>query len=629
MLVLRLLRASDKGEELCDALAAWRAGQQTGVAFEPNTATFREIPDSPFAYWVSDRIRALFGELAPFGSKGRTVKQGLATANDFRFVRAWWEVDPRKLGRKWYPFVKGGEYSPFYADVHLVVNWGDGGREMYAFDKAYVRNRSYYFRPGLTWPRRTGGLSFRSAPRGSVFGDKGPMAFVSSDDPEAIMAVNAVANSKVFGYLVSLRLARTELAQSYEVGLIQGTAMPALDAAARSTLSDAAMAAWSLKRASDRHIHSSHAFVLPALLQTSGESLAIRATRWSERTGAASAEFAAIRSEIDEIAIGLYGISDEDRNAMEQGPDNTADASTDAGADDSESPDATEGDAAVEFVTLVSSLLEWCVGVAFGHFDIRLATGNRKPPRDPEPFDPLPRASPGMLAASSGIPSGNPPAGYPISIPADGVLVDDVGHQCDIVRRVRLVFDQLDPQRGHRWLDEACEAIGSDLRVWLSRAFFKWHLARHSRSRRKAPVFWQLGTMSRSYSVWLYYPRLTRDSSTACSTITCCPSFATRRRSLPSSGSARLPAPPHGGVAKSSVSRTSSTNSERSGPRSNESRRSGSPRWTTGLSSTWPRSGVCWERIVPGSERRRRNGSRWPTESTIGHGGRCICGRSA
>jgi len=60
------------------------------------------------------------------------VKQGLATADDFRFVRAWWEISPPTVGRgceetvqgkRWAPFAKGGEYSPYYADVHLVVNW--------------------------------------------------------------------------------------------------------------------------------------------------------------------------------------------------------------------------------------------------------------------------------------------------------------------------------------------------------------------------------------------------------------------------------------------------------------------------------------------------------------------------
>ena len=47
-------------------------------------------------------------------------------------------------------------------------------------------------------------------------------------------------------------------------------------------------------------------------------------------------------------------------------------------------------------------MLSWAVGVAFGRFDIRLATSEREINPDPEPCDPLPAKSPGM------VPDGDP-----------------------------------------------------------------------------------------------------------------------------------------------------------------------------------------------------------------------------
>ena len=67
--------------------------------------------------------------------------RALATGDDFRFVRAFWEVDPRRIARgaaghkgggRWCPFAKGGEYSPYWADIHLVVDWEDDGRASHA-----------------------------------------------------------------------------------------------------------------------------------------------------------------------------------------------------------------------------------------------------------------------------------------------------------------------------------------------------------------------------------------------------------------------------------------------------------------------------------------------------------------
>ena len=65
-------------------------------------------------------------------------------------------------------------------------------------------------------------------------------------------------------------------------------------------------------------------------------------------------------------------------------------------------------------VGLAAGLVSWAVGVAAGRFDVRLATGEREWPEEPDPFDPLPVCSPGMLTGDDGLPLAVPPEGYPI-----------------------------------------------------------------------------------------------------------------------------------------------------------------------------------------------------------------------
>jgi hypothetical protein len=107
---------------------------------------------------------------------------------------------------------------------------------------------------------------------------------------------------------------------------------------------------------------------------------------------------------------------------------------------------------------------------------------------------------------------------YPLRISWDGILVDDPGfnggqpHRDDVVRRVRDVLDALWEDKAHGVEQDACEHIGvKDLRDYFRRphAFFQDHLTRYSKSRRKAPIYWPLSTASGSYTVWLYYHRLT------------------------------------------------------------------------------------------------------------------------
>ena len=516
-LFLRLLAEEDKGSVLAAVLGHVRGGAADEHVFQVAPESFRQVPGAPFAYWVGEGMRGLFSRLPVFEGKGRTVKQGLATADDFRFVHAVWEVPGDDVGRRWRLFVKGGAYSPFYADVHLVVNWAKNGAEVANFldprtGKICSRpqNTKYYLRPGLTWPRRTqSGLALRAMPAGCIFADKGPAAFVENDNPEALLALLAITNSRAFRTLVEFQMAFG----SYEVGVIQRTPVPDISEDDRRTLAHLAHRAWSVKRAVDTAELTSHAFVLPALLQAPGATLAERAAAWSARLTQAEQELAEAQAHIDERCFDLYGFAVQDREAAVGG---ACEAEKVPGGEGDE-----EGGAPADATALAAALLDWLVGAAFGRFDVRLAASGREPPPEPEPFDPLPVCSPGMLADESGLPLAEAPAGYPLELPPGGMLVDDPGleggvpAESDIVRRLRAVLEAVFAEQASEVEAELCQMLGvRDLRTYLRKpsGFFADHLSRYSKSRRKAPIYWPLSTASGSYTIWIYYPRLTADT---------------------------------------------------------------------------------------------------------------------
>lgn len=474
---LRLMKEQDKQGALLSAISSSRAGLSDERVFQTDPDDFKIIPGAPFAYWVNHSIRLAFKKHPRFESEGRTAKQGLATADDNRFLRVWWEVAPNADG--WYSFAKGGSHSQHYADVYLMVNWADGGAEIKnnLNEKGGIRSNvwmlkdtapKFFFRPGLTWPLRTNGLSFRVIPSQCIFGHKGPVGFASSDDDSSLLELSAILNSKPFGYLVSLQLARTELAQSYEVGLIQQTPVPDLFSDQCSNLAMLARRAWSLKRMLDAITETSHAFLLPAALLT-------RMGNYDPSD--IEAELGQIQVEIDSIAFDLYGFSETDRqvtSGQTEAESSVAEDEADDDIDDVE-PEAPPVDA----------LLSWTVGVSFGRFDLRLATGEREAPAEPEPFDPLPAKSPGML----------PDGAEPFHMHA-GILVDDQGHPHDLARLIEEVLSRVDV------------SVPDEVRRWLQKDFFAFHLQRYSKSRRKAPIYWPLSTTSGNYTLWVYYPSL-------------------------------------------------------------------------------------------------------------------------
>jgi len=524
---LRVLEVDDKATGLLGAIREPERvrGQQR---FELDPRSFASMPRSPFAYWVSERLRRLFTDLSPFDGEGRTAKVGLQTSDDFRFVRAWWAVPAAHVSARWFPFAKGGTFSPFYVDVHLAVNWERAGREMKAWaDPLYdnsgwsriIKSTELYFRPGLTWPLRATRFAPQALQGGSVFSVRGYCAFTPEKD---LAWTLAVFNSSVFDYLFKVTLGRFGFPE-FIVGVLQLLPWPdSPSVMVQKVLTRGARRAWSLKRSLDSRTESSHAFTLPALLQVAGADIAARAATWAEHVRTVDGELSGIQAEIDERCFTLYGIDEADRRSITEGfgggdseSQSSEEASEDDVNEDGANEDSDESESASDAAGLATAVLSWAVGVAFGRFDVRLATGARPLPTEPEPFDPLPACSPGMLTGGDGLPLARPPADYSLAFPESGVLVDDRGHAQDFAAAVRAVFEVIFGADADRWWDDVAALLdpkGHDVRGWLAGSFFEHHLKHHSKSRRKAPILWQLGTPSGRYSVWLYAHRLTRDS---------------------------------------------------------------------------------------------------------------------
>ena len=518
---LRVLEADDKAAALLDAVREPERARSR-QRFEVDAASFASVPRSPFAYWAPRRCLEIFARLEPFSHRPRLVVSTNPLNADFRYARVWWEPTAVKLGHEWRPWAKGGAYSPHYYDVNAVIAWSDARSSYTGFlgteNRPLERPASvqHFFRPGLTWPSRTqSGLGMRAMPAGCVFGDKGPAALIEGDPPTDLLALLAVTTSSAFRYLVGFQMAFG----SYVVGVIQRTPVPSLTDVERDALARLARRAWSLKRSLDARNETSHAFVLPALLQVAGTDVAARAAAWSDHVRTVEAELAAIQAELDDRCFVLYGIDEADRRTITEGfgtrgsEEATSDGANDAEDDGGENTD--ENESTTNAPGLAAELVSWGVGVAFGRFDMRLATGARPMPTEPEPFDHLPACSPGMLTGGNGLPLARPPAGYPLAFTEAGVLVDDLGHSQDLSTAVRTMFDAVFGADADRWWNDVAALLdpkGHDLRVWLAGNFFEQHVKRHSKSHRKAPIVWQLGTPSGRYSVWLYAHRLTRDS---------------------------------------------------------------------------------------------------------------------
>jgi hypothetical protein len=514
LVCVRALGEKDKGTTL---LAAIR-GSDKGNLFVSNPTGFTEIPGSPFAYWSSPAVRGVFARFEPFESGERRVRVGLQTSDDFRFVRVWWESAPEDKYQRWWTFARGGVFSPFYCDLKLLVAWQEDGKELKAWTVSIpgnshwsrsLRNTESYFFPGLTWPLRARAFSPQVLPQNSIFSVRGYAVLAPVGELRWLLGI---LSSRAIDYFFKLLLGRFGFPE-FIVGILQKLPLPTADEKNNTEIAALASKAWRIKRENDTTQATSHAFLVPVSLAAPGSTLAERAASWAARVRTSEETVAAIQAEIDDLTFRLYGLDAADRAALTStlATETTGDDDAEAGEDEEE--EAATADAPA----LAADLLAYALGCAIGRWDIRNATGERPAPEPPDPFAPLPICPPGQLQSPQGLPAQpeDVPAAYPIRIPWDGILVDDENHPLDVIERVRETLLVLWKDQTETIETEACEILGvKSLRDWFRKPgnFFADHLARYSKSRRQAPIYWPLSSPNGLYTVWLYYHRLTADT---------------------------------------------------------------------------------------------------------------------
>lgn len=187
--------------------------------YQANQKDFTKIPGSPIAYWVSDRIREIFEKEKKLGKVGE-AKQGLATADNNRFVRLWHEINFYTIGfgmknseealnskKKWFPYNKGGEKRKWYGNQEYVVNWEKDGYEIKHFcdSNGKVRSRpqntEYYFKKSISWSDITSsGNSFRLYPEGFIYDVTGMSYFIE----DKFLTYLGIFNTKIYSKLTKL-----------------------------------------------------------------------------------------------------------------------------------------------------------------------------------------------------------------------------------------------------------------------------------------------------------------------------------------------------------------------------------------------------------------------------------------
>jgi len=161
----------------------------------PGQKDFLALPESPIVYYLSEELLACLTQGKRLQDVA-DVRQGLATADNARFTRCFWEDNDIK---RWFPYAKGGGYCKWTGLEWLKVDWQLDGARIRSFGKGRFQGTEFYFKNGLTYSPISGGALGLRRLKHSVFDVKGSSLFLK-DEKQNLLEIAACLNSHVCSY---------------------------------------------------------------------------------------------------------------------------------------------------------------------------------------------------------------------------------------------------------------------------------------------------------------------------------------------------------------------------------------------------------------------------------------------
>ncbi|MGV8148995.1 MAG: BREX-1 system adenine-specific DNA-methyltransferase PglX [Alkaliphilus sp.] len=157
---------------------------------------FYGIPYNKIAFWATNDTLRTFKEGIPLEDIAKP-RQGMATSDNSRFLRSWFEINFGKISFKsdgassndyWVPYNKGGGYRKWFGNNEAVIFWSNQGKavkdyakELYGSYTRTIKNEEFYFKAGITYSFIGKDIGPRHTEAGFVFDVAGSSIFINDE----------------------------------------------------------------------------------------------------------------------------------------------------------------------------------------------------------------------------------------------------------------------------------------------------------------------------------------------------------------------------------------------------------------------------------------------------------------
>lgn len=485
---------------------------------------FRAIPGIPWVYKISSSLRNQF-KVQKLLSDIASPKQGLVTADNFRFIRYSWEVgfdrigfgfnnrqDAKQSRFRWFPVIKKGLATKWFCPSFEAVNWENDGKELMNFFKSggklasRPQNIENYFHPGSAYSSVSSkGIFFRWVPSGFIY-EHASNAVFSDDKIWTPLRLTGLLNSKFAEYIVGL-------SETININIEDLLRMP-FAKITETTLNEFDILIAKLIRyriSKDQTNEKFFSFVSPPQVIQNDDL---------KNDGNNTTEVL-----LNELVLGLYQITPKEKEEInkESGNHASEDIEPDIVDLNSENTEVIEDDFSED--GYFKDWISFAVGIIFERFKpgnplakygsaiyhrADFSIGSLPEPTEEE-FNEL-VGEPSQFAyideqGGRHVFSLQAEQALQKLVVLDGIAVFDPNHPRDLPT---LVSKALELMLGQAQAQEVIQqAAGGDLRKYLEKDFFTQH---HIKQYRKRPVYWPIQSFKRSYGFVLFHEKIDRNT---------------------------------------------------------------------------------------------------------------------
>lgn len=486
---LQNVDSTQKGSVLRELINLVLQGIVDERIFYKDSNDFVNLPNSVIGYYFDDNITNTF-KYKNLNSRNLAAVNG-NTLSSIEHYRLYYEIADSTKYKHMY---NGSSHSMFYSYYRELCLWGDNA--CYIKDNSHVvlRNQSLQFLPGACYGKRGEILDAHIFKKNMAFTVEG-FAFPNIGR-EKSFSVNSFLNSILAQYLLNLYTG-----QHKHVGYVNLLPMPEYTSQ-QDVINSLLESIINLKRfwlSLDETNLEYRGFLsklgnFPSVVKAF-EHIQSLITSDNKR-------YLSLVCQNDDLWLDLAHIAKDGNFRV-----TLNEYKSHRPYEELLSIDGASNQNVIDKKVLAQEIVQELVGIAFGRWDVAYAKGEKPVPEFGDVFDQLPFMPVVSLDKV--------PAGYPLNIPQDGILSNQVDCNVNLAARVRDAIHYIWGEKADDFEYELCNLIGcKSLQSYFEQpsGFFDYHFKRYTKSRRKAPIYWLLSSEDGSISYWVYYPKLSKNT---------------------------------------------------------------------------------------------------------------------